>query len=162
MSEVTLDQFKGSNIEKGFQTDISERKAVSERTIIEKTANNFNKGLFGEDLLEKAVSDINSLGMTELSKGSTIDITGGQLLKGETAWIIEKSDDDDEDDEDVEKAKISLEVKKGDDDDDDEDGEDKKEGFKKFVKKGDDTEDVADGGDSKDPAKVGVDDEDEK
>ena len=167
MSEVTLNQFEGSNIEKGFKNDIQKGESLGETGLIEKVAENFQKGLIGLDLFEKAIGDINTLGLSDASEGSTLEVKNVLLTKGEDGWELTKGkfvpfkkkdeeDDEDEEDEDVKKASVSADISLAEDDDEeDEDEEDETE-------KGDDAEDIADGGDSKDPEEAGMEDEGEE
>lgn len=114
MGEITLDLYKGSNIEKGFSN-----KKLDESQIMETVVGNFQKGLIDSETFEKAIGEMNLM-KGEASVGTTIPVNSKvDVVKKENGWAIEKavSDYDDQEDEEGEEEDDKGE-EPGDDDQD--------------------------------------------
>lgn len=104
MGEITLDQYKGSNIEKGFITDVQSNQGLDDSIIAKSLAGNFEKGIIDEDLFNKAIEELNSL-QGDSKVGTKIPIFANLTLqKGEEGWEVKEVKEDDEDGEEVEKG----------------------------------------------------------
>lgn len=116
MGEITLDQYKGSNIEKGFITDIESPKQINDAVIAKNLVDNFQKGLIDQDLFSKAVDELNMVGGTAEVGSKIVLDSKFSLVKGEEGWE-EKVE---EEEEEVEKGCKKAE---GEDSDEDKDGD---------------------------------------
>ena len=104
MGEITLDQYKGSNIEKGFITDVQSNQGLDDSIIAKSLAGNFEKGIIDEDLFNKAIEELNSL-QGDSKVGTKIPIFANLTLqKGEEGWEVKEEKEEVEDGEEVEKG----------------------------------------------------------
>lgn len=155
--EVSLEDYKNSNIEKGFTN-----KSFDESEIIGQVVSNFDKGLLEDEVFEKAIGEVNLI-KGEAEVGTSFTAQNGTVVsKTDKGWELTKASEEGEevDEEEVEKGfnfekkdkdEEDEEVKKG----DDEEGEEGKgEGEEDDVEKGDDAEDVAEGGESGEAGEV--------
>lgn len=104
MENVTLNQYKGTIIEKGFQNnEVDELKAVLA------LGQNFNKGLIDEELLEKALPEISQLNQV-LSEGDYLTLDNGKnLVKSIDGWILEKAKTEEKEEEEEETEEEEME-----------------------------------------------------
>jgi len=104
MGEITLDQYKESNIEKGFITDVQSNQGLDDSIIAKSLAGNFEKGIIDEDLFNKAIEELNSL-QGDSKVGTKIPIFANLTLqKGEEGWEVKEEKEEVEDGEEVEKG----------------------------------------------------------
>lgn len=104
MGEITLDQYKGSNIEKGFVTDVQSNQGLDDSIIAKSLVGNFEKGIIDEDLFNKAIEELNSL-QGDSKVGTKIPIFANLTLqKGEEGWEVKEEKEEVEDGEEVEKG----------------------------------------------------------
>lgn len=110
MGEITLDQYKESNIEKGFITDVKSNQGLDDSIIAKKIAGNFEKGIIDEDLFSKAIEELNSL-QGDSKVGTKIPIFANLTLqKGEEGWEVKEEKEEKEEEEEEEGGE---EVEKG-------------------------------------------------
>jgi outer membrane biosynthesis protein TonB len=106
MENVTLDLYKGSNIEKGFGGE-----SIDEFKAIIALGQNFNKGLIDEETLEKALPEVSNLKQI-LSEGDYLTLEDGRnLVKAVDGWILEKAKTEEKEEESEEEEKEETEEK---------------------------------------------------
>jgi len=119
MGEITLDQYKGSNIEKGFITDVQSNQGLDDSIIAKSLAGNFEKGIIDEDLFNKAIEELNSL-QGDSKVGTKIPIFANLTLqKGEEGWEVKEEKEEVEKGCNTKKAEETTE-EDGEDEEDEE------------------------------------------